>query len=142
MWTLPRDSRPDSSHLPERVGEPLRQAAGHRRLQSIVKTHTPLGGSAVSANHYGYLQGKLTSWQQQVGEATPQVWDNDHDDAEQLRSVVVRDGQAPDDLEIAPLRGEPELDARGPAGAAGDAQQPEPNHGAACGREQITSAVF
>lgn len=74
------------------------EAAGHHRLESIVHTHTPPGGAEapVSAHHYGYgPQGRLTGWRQQTGLATSQLWQIDHDDADQLRSVVVRDGQTP-----------------------------------------------
>lgn len=76
-------------------------ASQHHRLRSIAHTFS-LGANGVagSRNLYGYSHGgQLRSWTKEEGTGTEQVdyglvedWVLEHDDADQLRSVVVRDG--------------------------------------------------
>ena len=64
-----------------------------RRLATIRNLRP--NGSAISTFGYTYdATGRIQTWSQQNGSAQAQVWTLGHDDADQLTSVVVREGGA------------------------------------------------
>ncbi len=66
------------------------QAEGHHRLLQIAHRHG-VEETHVSTYLYRYgAQGQLKIWQQMVGMEMNNFWELEHDDAEQLRTVVIR----------------------------------------------------
>lgn len=65
--------------------------SGDRRLQRI--RNLKPGGVPLSAFEYTYdPNGSIQTWSQQQDSATPQIWTIGSDDADQLTSVVVKEG--------------------------------------------------
>lgn len=68
-------------------------ASQHHRLEKI--THRTSNEDLISEYGYGYTpEGQLNNWSQKVGTNPEQQWSVEHDDADQLRSVVVREGSS------------------------------------------------
>jgi RHS repeat-associated protein len=66
-------------------------AAGHHRLSQIRHRRSNEDLISEYGYHYGH-GGQLRAWTQQVGAEALEHWVLEHDEADQLRSVVVREG--------------------------------------------------
>ncbi|TDU80785.1 intein/RHS repeat-associated protein [Prosthecobacter fusiformis] len=68
-------------------------ATQHHRLEKI--THRTSANELISEYGYGFgFGGDLRRWSQKVGAAPQQDWTLEHDDSDQLRSVVVTEGSS------------------------------------------------